>query len=129
MTGIDLFLWSMPQHRCRALVQCAHPARHVGWKNLVQLGQGGYGRFLQASDGAIDGTPQTNDDGSRFIVIEEQRREAAAATELVPAESAGHRLNRIPQVTEPLHIATNRSFGDTEPNREFFAAPGSACLE
>ncbi len=129
MAGIDLFLWSIPQHRCRAFVQCAYPARHVSRKNQVQLGQGGDGRILQAGDAAIDGASQTNDDGGCFIVIEEQRRQAATATQLITAQSARYRLNRIAQVTEPLHIATDRAFGDTEPSREFFSAPGSACLE
>src|ERR1700721_2196190 len=120
MTGIDLFLRPVPQHRCRALAQGAYPARHVGRKNLVQLGQGRDGGFLQAGDAAIDGAAQTNDDGSRLLVIEEQRWKAPPPTELVSPESAGHPPNRITQLTEPLHIATDRSFRDFEPSREFF---------
>jgi hypothetical protein len=99
MTGIDLFLWSMPQHRGRTLVQCAHPSGHVGGKNLIQLGQGRDGRLLQTRDAAINGTSQTNDNGGRFIVIEKKRWETTTATELVATGPAGHRLNRIAQVT------------------------------
>jgi hypothetical protein len=86
----------------------------VGRQDLVQFGQGGDGRLLQASDAAIDGTPQTDDDGSRFVVIEKQRREATTPTELVTAESAGYRLNRVAQVAEPLNVAPDRSLCDVE---------------
>jgi hypothetical protein len=66
----------------------------------------------------------------RLIPVEHQRRHRPAArSEPVAPRQPGSRLDRVPELAQPIDVASDRSHGDAEPVGELRSGPARARLQ
>ena len=87
----------------------------MGREEVVELGQRGDGGLLEAGDGAVDCTAQTDSDGDGFLIVEQERWEAAAPAQAVPAVATGLGLDRVTQLSQAIDITSDGPLGDFQP--------------
>jgi hypothetical protein len=114
--GVDLFRSGpRPQHRRGVLVQAAYSPRQVGREQVLELGQRGGSGLLETGDSAVDRRPQTDGDGDGFVIVEQERREAASPPQAIAAVTTGLGLDRVTQLSQAVDITADCPLGDLQP--------------
>jgi hypothetical protein len=109
-------------------VQSLHPVAQARREDLLDLGHGPQRGFCDPADDPTRRGAQADRDGDGFVIVQQQRWQCGAGTKAV-ATGALRRVHRIPQVAQPLHVATDRPRADLETRRELGAGPYAPRLE
>src|SRR5205807_9583580 len=96
---------------------------------LLELGQRANRRLLDARDRAGRGRAQTDGDGHRLGVIQQQRRELSSGAESISAGDAGRGLDRVAERAQLVDVTANRPRADLEPVGELLPGPLAPDLE
>ncbi len=72
---------------------------------------------------------QADRDGDPLVVGEQERRQAGARLEPVPAGAAAHRLDAVAELAQPLDVAAQRALADAEAIDEFARRPVPVALQ
>jgi hypothetical protein len=101
----------------------------VGREQVLELGQRGDSGFLETGDSAVDRRSQTDGDSDGFVIVEQERRQAAPSSQAIAAMTTGLGLDRVPQLSQAIDITADRSLGDFQPFGQLGAAPRGAGLQ
>ncbi|GAA3230592.1 hypothetical protein GCM10020256_44430 [Streptomyces thermocoprophilus] len=100
-----------------------------GREDLFELGEGPYGRLVDAFQGVARAGAQADGDRDGLLVVEEERRHRLARDQAVAALGAHRRLDGIAQFAQAVDVAPYRAAGDTETFGQLAARPFAGCLE
>nr|WP_255566629.1 hypothetical protein [Iamia sp. SCSIO 61187] len=106
-----------------------HPFDQRRREDLLELGQGRDGRLVEAAHAAVGRRPQAQGHGDGLVVVEEQRRQAAAPAQLVAAVRADLGVDGVAQVAQAGDVAAYRAGRDLEPLGQLGRSPGGPGLE
>jgi hypothetical protein len=98
-------------------------------QHLLELDEGAHRGLLDARHGRAGGGEEAYCDRDRLLVVEQQRRHRGSGLEPVPARRAGERLDRIPELAQPLDVAADRPAGHRQALGELGAGPVAASRE
>jgi hypothetical protein len=110
-------------------LQRGDPAAQVPRQHLLDLGQGAQRRLLAVADAVHRGGAQPHGDGHGLVVVEQQRRDAGAAGELVPARRAGAGRDLVAELAQPVDVPAQRPLGDRQPLGELGPGPVAVGLQ
>jgi hypothetical protein len=96
---------------------------------LLDLRQGAEAGVLALAYTVDGGGPQADRDRDRLVVVEQQRRQGAAAVELVAAGSARLGVDAVAELAKPVDVAAQGPVGDAEPFGELAAGPVAMRLQ
>jgi len=86
-------------------------------------------RLRHSCDLVVGRRVQAHDERDRFVVVEHERGEGRARSELVAATDAARGRDRISELAEAVDVAAQRAFGHAEAFGELGAGPVAARLE
>jgi hypothetical protein len=120
-------------HRGHRFGPAAQPGRHdlgdlrecAGRRLRYGTGRG-LGRRV---DGSLCGQPQSDSQGDRFLVVDDERRQGRARGQLVAAVNARVRRDGVAEVAEPADVTAQRARGDAQPLGELRARPEPVILQ
>ncbi|GEC06663.1 hypothetical protein SSP24_43180 [Streptomyces spinoverrucosus] len=117
------------EHRHGEGVERADPAAQPVRQHLLQLGERPDGGLADALDALPGGRAQTDGDRDGLVVVQQQRRQLGARTQLVAAARAGAGVDRVAQLAQPVDVPAHSTRGDTETFGQLGAGPLTARLE
>lgn len=107
-----------------AIESMPQPAR----QHLAQRGQRPHRALLDAATGEDAGL-KGDRQGDRLVVVKKQRRQVGPAFEPVTAVGSGDRVDPVPQITQPIDVATHSPIAHPEPAGELSSRPVAAYLQ
>lgn len=101
----------------------AHPSAQFRRQDLLELGQGPHRGVLDARDRLSRSDSQPDSHRDRLVRVEDQRRQRRTRGEPVPTGGTHRRDHRVPQLAQPVDVASHGPVGDAEPIGQFAARP------
>jgi hypothetical protein len=120
--------WPGRGHRHRERLQRVHPAAQRRREELLQLGQGADGRFLDPGDRAVRRRAQPDRHRDSLLVVEEQRRHDRPGAEPVPAAHTRRGVDRVAELAQPLDVVADGARRHPEAGCQLRARPVTAAL-
>jgi hypothetical protein len=112
-------------HRTQRLDPAPQPGRH----HLHHLGQHPHRGLGDTLHRALRGGLQPHGQGDRLLVVDRQRRQCRARSELVAAVDAALRLDRIAQFAQPVDVPAQGADRDAQLLGQFSTWPVPVGLE
>jgi hypothetical protein len=110
--------------------QRVDPAAESDGHHLYDLGERPDRRLLDPDDRAsLNPGLQSDADGHRLLVVEDQGRKYRTRGELIAAVDSSLRFHRIAQLAQPVDVASERPVGYSESFRQVGSRPGVAGLQ
>ena len=111
------------------LMQRSHPGGQVVGEQMVQAGQDRDRSLFQTGHAAVDGGAQSEGDGHRLFVTEQQRRQLASAAQLIAPAHAGCGFDGVAEIAEPVDVAAHRPVCHVQPLGQLGARPRGSVLQ
>src|SRR5688572_18546138 len=121
--GVDFYPGADHWHHGR--LKHVYPTSDARGEDVLQLGEGAEGGFLDARDGSSGSCQQAHGDSNGFVVVEEKGRDVGAGPELVTTEWPWRGSHRIAQLAQAIDVPAKGPFGDLETVEEFMTGPGT----
>ena len=96
---------------------------------MVQAGQDRDRSLFQTGHAAVDGGAQSEGDGHRLFVTEQQRRQLASAAQLIAPAHAGCGFDGVAEIAEPVDVAAHRPVCHVQPLGQLGARPRGSVLQ
>jgi hypothetical protein len=126
---VHVHLRTGPWQRKGVRAEGADPVTQPRRQHPLQLRQRPHRGLLDACDRAARGGTQADRDRHRLVVVEQQRRQAAAGAQPVAAGHTRSRLDRVAERAQPVHVVADGASGHVQPGGQLGTGPVAAGLQ
>jgi hypothetical protein len=96
---------------------------------LLQLEKSAHGGLFHAADAALGRGSQSECNGDRLLIVQQQRRQCRARAQLIPALHSGGGMNGISKTAQAIHITAERSSSYVEAPGQLGPGPVALSLK